>query len=82
MSEKSDLIQNTEQSINNGNVWLGLLIGYFTNVLGLIIAIFVKQTKTRKGIIIGVIISLIVTTIFALLIVFVLTMIYRGQGSL
>lgn len=71
---------NEEQVVTKkeGSVWLGFVIGYLMNVIGLIIAIFWREKETRKGIIIGAVTGLISSTILALFIVYIFINSYNG----
>ncbi len=67
-----------QETNRDDNFWLGFLIGYLTNLIGFILAIFIKKKKTRKGIIIGSTVTFVVSTIFAALLVY---WILKGIGA-
>ena len=60
----------------NGSVFLGILIGFFFHLLGLILALFLAKPKTKRGALIGFVLFL---TLIISLTVFTLVL---GRGMM
>lgn len=73
--------ENKQNPVDDGSYLIGILLGCFLNVLGLIVAIFIKQKKTKKALIITSLISFLMTIIIAILVVHTMIKIYGGFGQ-
>ncbi len=77
--EKCHQVRDRHQpSTDEGSFIVGFLIGYLTNIIGFIIAFFVKQRKLRNGTLIGAGVSLIGSIVFAIFMVILMMRVYGG----
>lgn len=71
-----------EETSKSDSFWLGFTLGFIVHVFGYVIAIFLKQKKMRKGLLIGSTISFVITLIAGFLLAIMFILIYRGRGPL
>ena len=67
---------------DQGSILEGFILGFFLNVIGVIIAYFLKKPKTKKGALIGQEVQMVILLICSILIVLVLMDIFQGIGNL
>ena len=55
-----------EEEENQGSLFLGILLGFFLNCLGIVIALVMRGSKTLTGSIIGVVLQMLLWSCTAL----------------
>ena len=83
MLEKEQTIETLNKPLKQdyeGSFILGFILGYFLNIFCLLLAIFIKQKRTKKALIITSIVTFIMLVIFSILIVDTMIKAYGGSG--